>query len=457
MENGKLSLFLTTSIALALGGCNINDSTLSLVNLAGTEAPLLTVATDSSVHDGNGPDRLVDGDLKTRWSASGDNSWAVLDYGQVAKFDAVRLAFHKGDTRASKFDIEVSEDGETWIQVISGAQSSGTILTMERFPFTAANARYIKYIGHGNTKNMWNSLNEFNAVNCKVNTCIKSEFPPLVPVAVDSSTHDGNGPERLIDGDLKTRWSASGDNSWAVLDYGNVTDFDAVRLAFHKGNARSSKFDIEVSEDGDTWKKVISDAQSSGSMLTMERFPFEATKARFVKYVGHGNTKNMWNSLNEFSVVNCEINDCPKSENPLLVPISADSSVHDGNGPDRLIDGDLKTRWSASGDNSWAVLDYGEVAEFDAIRMAFHKGDARASKFDVAISEDGTAWTNVITAGESSGRTLTIERFPIDLVKARFVKYIGHGNTKNMWNSLNEFNAVNCAINECVVTEIIND
>jgi hypothetical protein len=454
MKNGKLRLFLTTSIALALGGC---ATTATLVNLAGTEAPLLTVATDSSVHDGNGPDRLVDGDLKTRWSASGDNSWAVLDYGQVSTFDAVRLAFHKGDERSSKFDIEVSEDGKTWTQVISGAQSSGTILTMQRFPFAPVNARYIKYIGHGNTKNMWNSLNEFNAVNCKVNTCLKSEFPPLVPVSVDSSTHDGNGPDRLIDGDLKTRWSASGDNSWAVLDYGTVTDFDAVRLAFHKGNERSSKFDIEVSEDGSKWTKVIADAQSSGSMLTMERFEFSAVKARFVKYVGHGNTKNMWNSLNEFNAVNCEINDCPKSENPLLMPTSVDSSTHDGNGPDRLIDGDLKTRWSASGDNSWAVLDYGQVAEFDAIRMAFHKGDERSSKFDIAISEDGEKWTNVITAGESSGKTLTIERFPIDLVKARFVKYIGHGNSKNMWNSLNEFNAVNCEINECPVTEIITE
>jgi len=178
MKNLKLNLFLSTSIAVALSGCatSSDDATATLINLAGTEAPLTVVSTDSSTHDGNGPERLVDGDITTRWSASGDNSYAVLDYGQVAEFDAVRGAFHKGNKRASKFDVAVSVDGETWTTVLSGAQSSGEVLGLERFPFAAVKARYVKYIGHGNTSNMWNSVTEFSAVNCKVNTCLANEF-----------------------------------------------------------------------------------------------------------------------------------------------------------------------------------------------------------------------------------------------------------------------------------------
>jgi poly(beta-D-mannuronate) lyase len=176
MKNGKLSLFLSASIAAALSGCVTTDAPKGPINLAGTQPALAVVSVDSSAHDGNGPDRLIDGDIETRWSASGDNSWAILDYGQVAEFDAVRIAFSKGDERVSNFDIEVSEDGTNWVRVLTDVKSSGKVLSIERFPFKATKARYIKYIGHGNSKNMWNSTTEFYAVNCQVNTCLANEF-----------------------------------------------------------------------------------------------------------------------------------------------------------------------------------------------------------------------------------------------------------------------------------------
>ncbi|WP_413693146.1 polysaccharide lyase family 7 protein [Psychromonas sp. KJ10-2] len=176
MKHGKLNLLLSTSIAVALSGCATTDEPVGPINLSGTSAPLVVVEATSSTHDGNGPDRLIDGDTSTRWSASGDNSYAVLDYGQVAEFDAVRIAFSKGNERASTFDILVSEDGNTWTTVLEGEKSSGKITSIERFPFTAVKARYIKYVGHGNTKNMWNSLTEFYAVNCSINTCLANEF-----------------------------------------------------------------------------------------------------------------------------------------------------------------------------------------------------------------------------------------------------------------------------------------
>jgi len=187
MKTGKLNLILSASIALALTGCATTDEPAGPINLAGTQAPLTVVATEASAHDGNGPERLVDGDLTTRWSASGDNAYAVLDYGQVAEFDAVRGAFHKGNARASKFDVAVSVDGETWTTVLEGAQSSGAVLGLERFPFAPVKARYVKYIGHGNTANMWTSVNEFSAVNCKVNTCLANEFITADVIAAEQA------------------------------------------------------------------------------------------------------------------------------------------------------------------------------------------------------------------------------------------------------------------------------
>ncbi|MGR5452364.1 discoidin domain-containing protein, partial [Vibrio sp. PNB22_3_1] len=91
--------------------------------------------------------------------------------------------------------------------------------------------------------------------------------------------------------DLTTRWSSAGDGEWAMLDYGSVQEFDAVQAAFSKGNERQSKFDIQVSVDGENWTTVLENQMSSGEAIGLERFQFEpAVKARYVKYVGHGNT-----------------------------------------------------------------------------------------------------------------------------------------------------------------------
>ncbi|MCF7352566.1 polysaccharide lyase family 7 protein [Vibrio sp. CK2-1] len=136
----------------------------------------------------------------------------------------------------------------------------------------------------------------------------------LTPTAIDASSHDGNGPDRMFDQDLTTRWSANGDGEWATFDYGSVHEFDAVRAAFSKGNERVSKFDVLVSVDGKTWTPVLEGQESSGRVIGLERFDFEPVQARYVKYVGHGNTGNDWNSVTEFAAINCSLNSCPTSE-----------------------------------------------------------------------------------------------------------------------------------------------
>jgi hypothetical protein len=39
---------------------------------------------------------------------------------------------------------------------------------------------------------------------------------------------------------------------------------------------------------------------------------------------------------------------------------------------------------------------------------------------------------------ESSGTTTAEESFQLPGVSARFVRYVGHGNSVNLWNSLTE-------------------
>ncbi len=280
------------------------------------------------------------------------------------------------------------------------------------------------------------------------------------PVNVVASSHDGNLPTQVLDGDFKTRWSANGQGETMTFDYGQEVAFDAVKLGFHKGDERATKFSIEVSQDGTHWDTVVSHAQSTGKSLNLERFDFPEVSARYIKYVGEGNTESDWNSVSEFIGVNCQTDYCSNEELPredILVPVEITSSSHDGNGPDRLFDNDLNTRWSSNGVGEWAMYDYGSVQTFDAVRLAFHNGEQRQSMFDIQVSTDGVEWQTVLEGAASSGRVKGYERFAIDPIDARYVRYMGQGNSSSSWNSVTEFQALNCVINSCPENHIITD
>ncbi|WED21004.1 polysaccharide lyase family 7 protein [Vibrio sp. JC009] len=138
----------------------------------------------------------------------------------------------------------------------------------------------------------------------------------LTPVDISASSHDGNVPRLLFDQDITSRWSANGDGEWAMYDYGSVHEFNAVQASFSKGNKRVTTFDLLVSEDGTDWIAVLEGQKSSGKMIGLERFEFAPVKARYIKFVGHGNTKNSWNSVTELAAVNCSIDECPDTHKP---------------------------------------------------------------------------------------------------------------------------------------------
>ena len=120
---------------------------------------------------------------------------------------------------------------------------------------------------------------------------------------MEASADDGNGGivTNSIDGDMASRWAAEGMETaaWAVYDLGDVKTLDKVHLAFYNGNSRVYTFSIAVSEDGQNYTKVLDGQKSSGTSNDFEAFDLGGVKARYVKYLGAGNTVNMWNSVNE--------------------------------------------------------------------------------------------------------------------------------------------------------------
>lgn len=104
------------------------------------------------------------------------------------------------------------------------------------------------------------------------------------------------------DGDLSTKWAASG-YSWLMLDIGEISPVNAIALSYMKGNERIYRFAIEVSSDGKKFKRVL-DTQTSGKTNDSEVFTFDTVQARYIRFIGFGNSYNEWNSVNEFAVFN---------------------------------------------------------------------------------------------------------------------------------------------------------
>jgi uncharacterized protein YjdB len=107
---------------------------------------------------GNTPDKTIDGNLDTRWSAPG-KQWIRYDLGQPKPVGAISVAIYSGNTRRAYFDLEASDDGEQWTKLYSG-MSSGTTVQPETVFVPVTEARHIRLVGSGNSANNFNSITE---------------------------------------------------------------------------------------------------------------------------------------------------------------------------------------------------------------------------------------------------------------------------------------------------------
>ena len=287
-------------------------------------------AVTASTSDGNLPGNVVDDSLATRWSAIGDPVWLKLDLGESRIVTRVRIAVYNGNTRQNRFDLQVSSDNVTWTDVLTAASTSGTTTLEETHEIADQAARWVRYVGHGcsdPTKLTTNSVTEISVFALPLGstptptptpTATPTETPSPTPTptatpspsyveitptgaAVTASTNDGNLPGNAVDNNLATRWSANGDGQWLQLDLGTTRTVGHVKVAVYNGNSRRNRFDVQVSTGGGVWQTVWT-GQSSGSTTAEETYDFTDVPARWVRYLGHMNDVNTFNSVSEVSV-----------------------------------------------------------------------------------------------------------------------------------------------------------
>jgi len=130
-----------------------------------------------------------------------------------------------------------------------------------------------------------------------------------------------------VDNNLGTRWSANGDPQSITFNLGALHTVTHVRIAFYNGNQRQSRFDLQVSSNGTTWTNVLTNQLSNGTSTAEQMFDFADTQAQYVRYLGHGNTVNLWNSLTEVSIFGSVCASCPTPTPPAVTPTPTPTPV----------------------------------------------------------------------------------------------------------------------------------
>ena len=90
--------------------------TLSVMDKDGNDLALGRTATASSSADWTSPGAVTDGDPKSRWTSNyADNEYVQVDLGATTSFDRVVLRWETA--YAATYQIQVSQDGQTWTDV----------------------------------------------------------------------------------------------------------------------------------------------------------------------------------------------------------------------------------------------------------------------------------------------------------------------------------------------------
>ena len=156
--------------------------------------------------------------------------------------------------------------------------------------------RFISEIFNSDIK--WEST--LRCVNLKKSTAYlyaytgKTELISSIPVSKVTYS-DWNADEigkNTIDGDLSTLWSAQGTNHWIMYDFGTVTPVSEFKIIWNKGDQRQEIYNVEVSEDGVNFKKIIDTKAEGKAALAYEDNKFSETmNVRYVRINMFGNKK----------------------------------------------------------------------------------------------------------------------------------------------------------------------
>ncbi|MCM3697977.1 discoidin domain-containing protein [Paenibacillus macerans] len=247
--------------------------------------------------------------------------------------------------------------------------------------------------------------------------------------------------ERMIDGDLSTRWSsgqaqAAGD--WLQIDLGAEQVFDT--LFMNSGTNwgdYAHGYEVFVSADGENWNEAAAGGKGNSPSLAVS---LPEQKARYVKIVLTAPADSWW-SISELKLA---LFDSQAAKTPLPNLGALDdrsgwevtaSSTFGGDVTANLLDGDYGTLWTNGREQSngqWLKVDLGAKHSFDTIVLdPGNSADDYPREYRVYVSGDGENWGSPVAGGAGEPGTLSIT-FPVQT--ARYIKIVQIGDATKWWS-----------------------
>lgn len=277
---------------------------------------------------------------------------------------------------------------------------------------------------------------------------IDPSSPPSTPIgseplrhkvyAVTDSVNDGNLPENTFDNNFGSRWSSSGDGQWIQYDLGKIQPIGYVGISFMLQSARTTDYEILVSEDGQVWHQVYNGTSSIVSDTQLQTVDFPDTQGRYVKIIGHQNSTGPWNSITEVQIyAPCT------AGNLLILPtvaawnVNAVTSSSGSSDAAKVNDNDIRTYWSETGDGQWLQMDLGTTRAVGHIGISFEHGTEKHYAFEILTSADNTTWASAYN-GQNTVLSSEITSYDVVDTTARYIKFIFHGNDVDLSNHVSE-------------------
>jgi unsaturated rhamnogalacturonyl hydrolase len=189
----------------------------------------------------------------------------------------INLTWADNSNNEAGFYIERKTGTSSYVQVASVAAN----ITSYSNTGLAANTTYTYRVRAFNDTGNSSYSNEASATTFGVSLPVESK---LIVTNVTASSYTGaNIPYNSIDGNLATRWTASGSSQWVLYDLGTTKTVTRVRVAWYNPNFRY-QFKIQLSTDGTNFTTVYTDSANRNS--SFKNYDFADRQARYVRLIG---------------------------------------------------------------------------------------------------------------------------------------------------------------------------
>lgn len=256
--------------------------------------------TYTSEQVGNEASHVDDGDVTTRWSASGFPQAVTIDLGADYRLSNAMVVPYQD--RAYRYRIETSTDNAHWTLDVDRTTNTSAGTRLDDFSTGTVNARYARLTVTGvyGVSTTWASIQEF---------AVYDRFDPRVDLArgrssLGTSTLSGFPSSNAFDGNSGTWWSsavvpttASPQNLTVLL--AATTSIDTVRV-FSRSGSGPEHVNVSVSTDGHLFTTVASVdlANSEGPSSVV----FPAVSAHWVRVQSTSSYSASTVSVEQFEV-----------------------------------------------------------------------------------------------------------------------------------------------------------